>query len=72
MAAPLPLPGRPQVLEEWAFVLYAVDGPPVWHQRWRAGALAGSSGSRDIVVTPDRDVYEESLHLWWKSALCEI
>eukprot|EP00974_Lingulodinium_polyedra_P000723 68293-Lingulodinium_polyedra.AAC.1 len=53
----------PGLAEPWVFVLYAVEGQPLWHQRLRLGSLAGSSGGRDFVASPDGDVYEESLHL---------
>ena len=46
----------------WAFVLYAVEGEQLWHQRRRICSVRGSSGSRDFIVTPDGDVYEEALH----------
>ena len=45
---------------EWAFVLYAIDGPVLWHQRLLLGRVA-SSENEYVVATPDGDVYCEDL-----------
>jgi hypothetical protein len=61
-AAAFPLLAVPGPLEEWAFVLYSIPGSVIWHQRLRVRTLAGSLGTRDLIATPDGQVYEESLH----------
>ncbi|CAK0809423.1 unnamed protein product, partial [Prorocentrum cordatum] len=60
LAAPaLPSPA----LEEWAFVLYTVAGPLVYHQRrvlgCRRAACSATELGRVIIGTPDLDVHEE-------------
>ncbi|CAK0897731.1 unnamed protein product, partial [Prorocentrum cordatum] len=53
----------PPALEEWAFVLYTVAGPPVYHQRrvlgCRRAACSATDLGRVIIETPDLDVYEK-------------
>ena len=41
---------------EWAYVLYAVAGPPLWHQRLVLGRVA-LSASDVIGLTPDGELY---------------
>mmetsp|Transcript_116249 Transcript_116249/g.369925 ORF Transcript_116249/g.369925 Transcript_116249/m.369925 type:complete len:436 (-) Transcript_116249:89-1396(-) len=53
LAAPLP--------PRWAFVLYQGQGAPLWHQRLRLEALQGSLEMREIILTPDGDIYDEVL-----------
>ena len=44
---------------DWAYVLYAVPGPPLWHQRLVLGKVA-LSASDYVIVTRDGDVYVEN------------
>lgn len=52
--------------EQWAYVLYNLPGPPVWHQRCLIGRVVSLGSGRAptdtwVVATPDADIYEEDL-----------
>mmetsp|Transcript_63084 Transcript_63084/g.204665 ORF Transcript_63084/g.204665 Transcript_63084/m.204665 type:complete len:437 (+) Transcript_63084:380-1690(+) len=52
---PIAAPSPPR----WAFVLYHGPDVPLWHKRLRLGALEGPLDMREIVLTPDGDIYGE-------------
>ncbi len=47
-----------QELKQVAYVLYNVDGPALWHQRWFLGTVASSPG-RAVWAFPDGGVQYE-------------
>lgn len=52
--------------QTWAYVLFNVPGPPMWHQRYligRVASLASEGAATDtwVLATPDADVYVEDL-----------
>jgi len=51
--------GAPQPTSDWAYVLYAVPGAPLWHQRLVLGKVA-LSASDYVIASPDGDVYIEN------------
>ena len=62
-AAVVPVPGLNVegsfgLPKKWAYILYNVGGPVMWHQRLCLGTVVGYP-SRIVAVTPDRDVYVE-------------
>ncbi|CAK0894125.1 unnamed protein product [Prorocentrum cordatum] len=62
-AAQAVVPLQAAELQEWAFVLYAVPGPPVYHQRQVVGCRRSECSATELdavlIGTPDLDVYEE-------------
>ena len=50
-------------MKQWGYLLYAVEGRPLWHQRLLLGVPAGSSATEAVVATPDGDVYVENMDL---------
>ncbi len=53
--AALRAPVAPPAMQ-WAFVLYAEAGAPLWHQRLRLAALAGSLGIREALHEASPDI----------------